>query len=278
MNFAKWLESFNYPSDLFLDPRNNEKSFEEIFKEFEKEGGAIIGSGKYGVVLNHPQWPYVIKLLDNDDIYIAFARFAYKNPHPAFPKLFGPPQRIIPNFKRHKYQAKMYLIRLERLYPVPKDLFNLIETYYEQFLDYIHAIKLGKENEEIEVRLPRNLRTGKPVYEKIHQFVINEIRKNPKLLKFFEGFDILLKSNLKGSIDLHNGNVMTRQNGDIVLVDPLWHGSNPYMDYLNQQRLEIDDIPDEPSPPDLIGGKLPKFKKKIVYQKPKPYHDDDVPF
>lgn len=279
MNFINWLESFNYPNDLFLNPENNEKSFEELFEELKKEGGDIIGSGKYGFVMYHPKWPYVIKILYNDDIYISFARFVYRNPHSAFPKLFGPPQKIVPNFKRFKYQAKMYVIRLEKLYPISKNLFDMIDKYQNHFINYIIAKKQGTENEEVEVRLPRHLRTGKPVFDKVHQFAINEIDKNPKLLPFFEGLLIILNSELKGSLDFHDGNIMMRKNGDIVLIDPLWHGSNPYMDYLQQQKLEIDDIPEyEYKPPTLIGGKLPKKPKPKKF-KPFVYpKDDDTPF
>jgi hypothetical protein len=89
-------EEFDSVSDFLLNPEHRNKTFNQLLDEFEKSGGKFIGSGKYGQVFEHPSWKYVIKVFQNDPEYLSFARFAYRNPHPSFPKFYGPPQRIIP--------------------------------------------------------------------------------------------------------------------------------------------------------------------------------------
>jgi hypothetical protein len=57
---------------------------------------------------------------------------------------------------------------------------------------------------------------------------------------------------------------MQRSNGDIVITDPLWAGSNPYADHQAMMDLETDRWGDEEPPePTLMGGELPKKKRKI---------------
>ena len=89
-------EEFDKVSDFLLNPEHRNKTFNELLSEFQKSGGKYIGSGKYGQVFDHPNWQYVIKVFPDDPQYLSFARFAYKNPHPSFPKFWGPPQRIVP--------------------------------------------------------------------------------------------------------------------------------------------------------------------------------------
>jgi len=50
--------------------------------------------------------------------------------------------------------------------------------------------------------------------------------------------------NFKCAFDIHSGNIMQRANGEFVLVDPLWYGSNPYMDGMQARKMEIDDAVD----------------------------------
>ena len=75
---------------------------------------------------------------------------------------------------------------------------------------------------------------------------------------------------------------MQRQNGELVLIDPLWAGSNPYMDALAQQRMEYygNDF-DREDEPLINGGELPK-KKRIKKKKPVKFTsynpNNDIPF
>jgi len=97
MNFKDWLlhESFDSISEFLLNPDHKEKDWDELMDEFKSSGGKLIGVGKKGQVFSHPRWPYVLKMY-NDEFYTSFVRFAFKNPHSAFPKFFGPPKKVTP--------------------------------------------------------------------------------------------------------------------------------------------------------------------------------------
>ena len=105
----------------------------------------------------------------------------------------------------------------------------------------------------------------------------------------YQAIYIIETSGLEGSPDIHSGNIMQRQNGELVLIDPLWAGSNPYMDALAQQRMEYDGYDDygADEPSQILGGELPKnkrIKKKKPYKgepfKGEPFKapSDEVPF
>jgi hypothetical protein len=92
-----------------------------------------------------------------------------------------------------------------------------------------------------------------------------------------------------GSDDWKIGNIMQRDNGDIVLIDPVWEGWNPYMEAekRRQDEFRLYDYSDEGEykAPLIQGGKLPKkIKKKITHKLMLPQlkypnpTSDDYPF
>lgn len=289
MNFQDWLvnESFDTVSDFLLNPEHRNKTWNQLIDEFKASGGKIIGVGKYGQVFSHPSWSYVLKVYF-DEYYTRFVRFAYRNPHPSFPKFYGPPQRIIPFYRRYKSESIQYLVRMEELFPISSKTFSLINIYYHQGMNYIRAVETGSQNQEVEERIYPNSqerKAGKKSYigkVKLYQDIIDILEKYPKLYSVFEGLYLLTKANLKGSFDIHEENFMQRPNGDIVISDPLWEGTNPYADYKRMIDMETDtgayqdqDYPD----PDVIGGKLPKkIKAKKPPQKVSTQSFDDAPF
>lgn len=275
-------EEFDSVSDFLLNPEHRNKTFNQLLDEFEKSGGKFIGSGKYGQVFEHPSWKYVIKVFPNDPEYLSFARFAYRNPHPSFPKFYGPPQRIIPFYRRTPANAMEYVARVEKLYPVQnQELLDYIVRNYEEAIPYFHAVKTGDVDKEYErtiyptVKERRQGVTPYTVKERIFQKTENAFKKYPQLKSLYEAI-YLVVTNIKASLDIHKNNIMQRQNGDLVLTDPVWEGSNPYLDYRRMLDMEIGHYA-EPEEPSLIGGKLPKKtrKKKIRLMQQR---QDDVPF
>lgn len=292
INFKTWLEAFETPSDFLLNPENKHKTFNELLMQFQNEGGHA-EYGKYGTVLISPKWPYVIKIFPSDEEYVRFARFAYKHPHPSFPKIFGPPQKIIPFFKRTKSWTQLYVVRIEKLFPVQdKEMMTLIVQNYQWGVSFFNAAKYGLENREFDKQIwpkrspsdPYGSRNGpQTVRVKEYQHVFDLFAKYPQIKNLYQAIYIIETSDLKGSPDIHSGNIMQRKDEELVLIDPLWAGSNPYMDALAQQRMEYDgysDFDDEPE--QILGGELPKKKRKKKF---KPYRatgtgafKDDVPF
>lgn len=291
LEFKQFYESFETPTDLFLNPANKNKSLEEILEEFYAKGGKSIGNGSCGEVFHHPSWKYVVKTFKDDPHYLRFARFAYKNPHPAFPKIYGPPQRIVPFYKRMKSSAMIYIARIELLQPInDHEFLKIIDNNIMNSHSYFLAKQHGNENQEVE----KQVRTGRGkdakwelVKEKIYGQEIELFKKYPKLYPLFEAAYIIQTSSLKGNFDLNKNNYMQRNDGSLVLIDPLWAGSNPYADALIAHRSEIDyygyqDHEEDPKDIqwDLVGGQLPrnKRKKKIKPVKFNTKSNDDAPF
>lgn len=252
-------------------------------KEFEASGGKQIGSGKYATVYWHPKWPYVLKTFTKDDMFLKFARFAYKNPYPPFPKFYGPPKKVVPFYTREQRDKEIYIVRIEKLEPLTDDEFlalneadyKLTRYFFYKIPGNIHGMfedEIRKEMVELEKyvsNLPReiyNVLVGKNMLE-----------------------EVMKKEEWAGAPDWHKGNIMKRANEEYVLIDPVWEGYsfNAYRDHDEAMRAEAgyfdDEDPNYVEPKELRGGELPKtkrIKKPKPVKEPEPYDDgdDDIPF
>jgi hypothetical protein len=232
-------------------------------EEFTASGGQEIGNGRFGKVLAHPKWNYVLKMF-NDEYYLRFVRYAVRHPHPAFPRFQGTAQKVIPFYRRFKSEATTYIIRIEKLKPVTdkKMLSELVEKYQSAIM-YMHAVGRGEGNKEYEKVIYPSLKDRQQgIGErtvKIRAFgdIIDFLEKYPQAKNLYEAIFLVSKNISKGALDIHSGNIMERDNGDLVLIDPLWEGDNPFgvASYGNQE-YNFD------STEDLIGGELPKRKRK----------------
>lgn len=284
-------EEFDSISAFLLNPENRNKTWQQLMSEFEAEGGEYIGGGKFGTVFDHPKWPYVLKMFD-DPHYLRFVRFAYRNPHRAFPKFYGPPQKIVPYYKRTPERATTYIVRVERLQPVSNQtMLQEIVKFYDRGVAYIMAKKQGvADTEDERMVLPsfKERRQGiAPSYIRVkrYQDQIDFIKKYPQSESLFEAIYIVQMNLKETAMDIHTGNIMQRSNNDLVLIDPVWEGSNPYADYQAMLDAETDRWGGgeyEPEPT-LVGGKLPT--KKRIWRKNKKAAAaarrqivDDVPF
>lgn len=286
-NFIEWLinESFDTVSDFLLNPEHRNKNWSQLMDEFEASGGKALGYGSYGSVFYHPRWPYVLKMY-NDEYYTKFARFAYKNPHIAFPKIYNPPQRIIPFYKRFTSNAISYLVRMEKLEELPKDISGLLAKSISYGINYIRDMKSNNhenEYEETERLSVADRRAGKVpqiIKVKHHQYIIDILKQHPNFLPVYDAAYVILSQSFQAALDIYNpNNYMQRTNGDIVITDPLWAGSSPYADYQKMMAAETDNFSDfDYEEPNLIGGELPKRKRKKKIKPKKYFKNDDVPF
>lgn len=280
-NFKIWMEAFETPHDFLLNPANKNTTFESLITQFQNENG-VVDRGKYGTVLISPKWPYVIKIFPGDEYYVRFARFAYRNPHPSFPKIYGPPQKIVPFFKRTKEWTQIYVTRIEKLFPVQdQQMIKLIIDNHFMGINFFYDIKSGKgeENREYtktitDFKARREGRPEKIVKVKAYQELFDMFEKYPQTRSLMEAFFIISQSNLKGALDIHSRNIMQRQNGQLVFIDPLWVGSNPYIDEYLAKQANMDMDQEEPKY-DVIGGEYPKRKR---FKKISKWVDPDVPF
>jgi len=232
-------EAFDTVTEFMLNPQNSDKTYEELINDFEASGGEILGSGSYGIVYHHPSWPYVLKVFSWDDPYLKFARYAYTNPHPSFPKFYGPPQRVVPQYQRYRDEAKQYLARIEMLEPAPPEVFRSMDT---DGLLYFHYKKNpGAIKNRVE-------------YMKLS----SKMKALPKeMYNLYEGLYII-KTNITSTPDLHEGNIMMRKDGQYVWIDPVWEGpdgtGNPLTAAMTSKDLDQ---------PTLKGGRVKPVRYPI---------------
>jgi hypothetical protein len=250
MKLSCIVEGFGTPKDLLSDPANDHLTWWKLVDKFEADGGQLLGQGRYGQVLYHPDWPYVIKLFPQDDIYLKFIRFAYSNPHVSFPKIYGPPKSVVPRWTRTLRWSKVYVARIERLYE-PKDWDDHRRTvnFLDKYIDIIFQKLSGKS-------------TISDVDSMSETLALVERRlKDPNIRNVAEGLYLLKQNNIPGVLDLHENNLMYRANGQLVLIDPLWEGSTPYaQERANREMYNDSYYYDEP---ELVKGGQLKRRKRI---------------
>jgi hypothetical protein len=236
---------------LFNNPNYDNKLWQEVLEEFKKDGGIVLGQGKYSSVLFHPNWNYVLKIFSNDAFYLKFIRFTMKNSRPSFPKIFDKPRKIVPHFKRTKESEFLYIVPIEKLNPLSKLEWEDIQFY----------LTYSSENRE----------EYREKYEswKIISARLEEIEKNyPQLIQFKKDYDFFENSGIEGSFDIHKGNIMKRDNGEFVISDPLWEGETPYQAYDRAMKIETDYYGDEyKNDPEYIQGGKKSIKKKSTKKK-----------
>ena len=270
------FENFETVSKLFLDPQHKDKEWYQLQKDFEKSGGKEIGAGGYGKVYTHPKWPYVVKMFTRDDPYLKFARYAYKHPHKSFPKFYGAPQKIIPEFSRNRSMGEVYLSRIEKLHPLTLRTYDEIDKYKNYYTHYRYMVDMEKN--------------ARHFFGNTYNYRLNELKHHladmpENIESALDAMTIVNKEAYArnwGTSDWHINNLMQRDNGDIVLIDPVWEGENPQAVADEQRRIDLDfgdaeNIVDQimsgktgDIKPRLVrGGELPKkFKKKIKRPKP----------
>jgi hypothetical protein len=295
MKFKNYLEAFERTEDFLLNKDYSDKQFSQLLKDFEESGGKEIGVGRHGSVYSHPNWNYVLKTFENDNCYLRFVRFAVKNPLSAFPKFYGVPKKIYPQYLR--LSPLLYYVRMERLYPIEnKEFLEWFPKYFwhgahDRFLnfnpEYAKWQKELKRKCDEDYEKKRQARKNKTPYvsdvncldvDEMYLKELEFIEKNPGLWKVIEGFKAMQNQNFKCAFDIHSGNIMQRANGELVLIDPLWYGSNPYMDAMQARKMETDDFnyDDYDHMPLFKGGQRKLKKPRIKQQIQNPtYYDDD---
>ena len=246
------------------------REMRDVLKDFEAAGGEWLGNGKFATVIGHPRWNYVIKFFPKDGCYVAFVRFAMRNPHPSFPKFLDKPKQIVPFHKRPHTEPFLHIVKMERLRPLndDKELHDWIKYFLER-----EAIHHGEKRLEYE---------DNPRAQETEHRIMAGYKKYPALHSLVEAYSLLLhKFDANCAHDIHSGNIMQRDNGELVLTDPVWEGMSFFQIHDQLMQAEIGYLGDEDEWEDpykwILGGeKKPPKKPK---QKPwVPSTDEEFPF
>jgi len=185
----------NTVKDTEVTPKNNIIHFKD---ELEKINWKLIGEGAYATVYSHPDYPYVIKIFNQNRNFLKYFMWAKQNQNNKhLPKIKG---------KFIKIDYDTYAVRIEKLTPI-KDQ-NILTPYIDPNLVYKFHEKLRgnyfnntKPIAKFTTILNREYLTQN--YPDIAE-ILNYIDQN---------FDLL-------HVDLHIDNIMLRNN-TIVISDPV---------------------------------------------------------
>lgn len=256
-------------------------SWSDILTKLEEKGIKIVGTGKYGQVLTHPSWDYVIKIFENDPYYMGFVNWAIAHPNKHFPKFAKKPLRMHKFHTRDRKETPhWYMVKIEKLYPITD---KALMEFLVRELEHCAEAAWRKHNNH-------KYQHGNPNY--VMRFPDGQMIKGADWDDVFKKFPWTEELGLAyssmweaelGTPDIHSGNVMQRKDGTVVIIDPVWQGETPYQAYDAWYRSEFGspyDDPDYGKPP--ISG--PNYKNKPPPKQPRIWpqranpEDDDIPF
>ncbi len=259
----------------------------QIERLLRKFGINFIAGGKFGRVFTHAGWDYVVKLFSNDPYYLDFVNYAIAHPNKHYPKFVRKPLKMHAFQKRHTHSApKFWVVKIEKLKELsPKKAEFIVEhleraqqawynkhnkpEYYKDDWTYMWVPDAGIGGGE------RHRLTWDQVFEMY-----------PWLETLAEAWHNIFENCSEGSPDLHEGNFMERQDGTVVIIDPLWQGANPLAEY--QKYLDRESAWDyEEEPPNVQGPEYLHKKQQAAIEATRQFanqlnskeqYPSDIPF
>lgn len=262
--------------------RFHSKSRHDLFRMLDKFGIKIIGGGRYGTVLTHANWDYVVKVFSDDPQYLSFVNFVIENPNPHYPKVVRKPLQMHAFYKRLDInESKFWIVKIEKLQPIQDEKLSkfLVENIEGGALAY-EVKNIRKEDPD--ARIAPNSKKLMPD----GQWAVASYKQLFKYYPWFESlcgawYKLINSDAVVGATDLHSNSFMQRADGTIVMIDPVWEGSSPYQDFDRMMRAEhyYDEVE---GASEITGPTYPEKKK------PQPVVDmvnsivdaidDDIPF
>lgn len=187
-------------------------------KAAARKGAKYLGSGAFATTyLKSGRNPHVVKIGSMGDAYIEYAKkvIQSKSKNPFLPKLYSLTlyKAIGENLPEIEYN-EFYVVKMERLYDLEdkhENNIGRIVDMMEQLLEYNYSVdKWMKSNEYGSFSVPGVLEV---------KTVVN--RKALTLLKDLRKIVMKALRNGCGDWDIHDGNIMVRKNGQLVLTDPI---------------------------------------------------------
>ncbi len=182
----------------FIEDLKNKYGFEEN------------SMGMFSRVITRPDLNYVYKVFDNDSAYMSFINYTISHPNKHFPKCLKNPKQMSKFLKSYyNGNSKFVVIKIEKLKPLSDDNiqhFNMMfQNNVKKFVDY------GPEAIFVD-----HLDQSKG-YRGINDYLKNYDQQIQDI------FHLLAKiyKDLPFKLDIHANNFMERDDGTIVIIDPV---------------------------------------------------------
>lgn len=189
-------------------------------KAAARKGARRLGSGAFAVAyLKSGRKPVVIKIGRMGDAYIEYAKkvIQSKSKNPFLPKIHS-----LTLYKAERGDGycdneyhEFYVVEMEKLYDLEdkhKDNVGRIVDMMEQLVEYNYSVNKWLKNNDY----------GSFCVPGVIDVKVNIDKKALKLLKDLRKIVMkALRVSGCGDWDIHDGNIMVRKNGQLVLTDPI---------------------------------------------------------
>lgn len=249
----------------------SDMGFYEILTKLIDEHGHDWNSGSLGVVFIPKDKDYVYKCWINDGGYQGFLDIAEKHQdNPFFPKFLSKRKKLETFFKRPAdFKDDINIIKMERLKPmrngndISENLMYMIKRVSQVDADKITlkwvkdqlSLRADKDSAKkaLNVSIDKHAK-GKLTldsfnyrYREAMEQMRRALLKEKKLQKYlepmYEAMSLLAKAKMDNNLhcDMHSGNFMVRNDGELVITDPFvvkgWY-DQAVMNNLKTDHLE----------------------------------------
>jgi len=162
------------------------------FQKYMVDNGfnAVGSPGQGGTAFEHPNYPWVFKIFTHDKAYFDYIQYARQHQN----------NPLIPKFKGNiiKINDNTFVVRIEKLHRISRN------DQYNSLVGIISSIGDKSDIEWFMNNDPSRIQTLRHDYPKIFELMVDLMNTYPSHV-----------------LDLHRGNIMQRENGDLVVIDPM---------------------------------------------------------
>ena len=229
-------------------------TLDELMKQIATDYNLkVLGQGAFGHVLSTHDPNSVVKIFETDNAYLSFVNFIQQHPNKHYPKIVKSPRLMTTFYKRYNIQPdKFTVLVIEKLKPIP-----------EKTASFVSSVANARDLYDKPMYLPNGRLNGggyDPETDEIDGgLTYQELSRDyPWIPEFWAAVKQLFRGGaVKGNIDMHYGNFMMRDDGTIVITDPVADPKGL------QIKRAVDDLKWKGTKPNVQG---PHYKQQHIDQ------------
>jgi hypothetical protein len=211
-----------------------------------------IGRGSFAVALKNTSKPEVVKFWISDSSYDEFINYVAKHPYKHFPKLYSKPKKMTTFFLHNKdFPDNVQYVKMELLNKIHTD-----DDRWRIVRDIFSELRDCRNKKDVDDFVKFYLRHPNDTYTKEYLDMLHKMVDNvPEFChKMYEMLREVMK--FKNVTDIHDENVMLRDNGELVITDPIYNENDSH----NAKKIKNALYHLKKDDEDAIKGKTPKKK------------------